>query len=141
MKRSYKLDAIVTAVIAMAFTYMTQSMKIECPHLKCVGESWDKDVKHLADNICYQFDGGNPSKEIVADSCKYHQVNNELTTGPVYCDFDLLSGKMAWVDELTQHIQSTIDYEEEADKAVKFAAGTSDIDGLPCPLDPVNTHI
>ena len=48
----------------------------------------------------------------MGDSCEYHQIKTEETSGPVFCDFDLLSGEYAWVNELTQHIDSITDYED-----------------------------
>jgi len=54
--------------------------------------------------------------KLIGDSCMYHQYKTEETSGVVYCDFDLMSGEYAWVDESTQHINSIMDYEGE-DKA------------------------
>jgi hypothetical protein len=35
------------------------------------------------------------------------------TSGKEYCDFDLLSGEFAWVNEMNQHINSIQDYDVE----------------------------
>lgn len=73
-------------------------MKIDCPTLMCKGDT-SEDEPHLQDNICFQHDGGNPTKTLIGDSCTWHQYKTEETTGSVYCDFDLLSGEYAWVNE------------------------------------------
>lgn len=37
--------------------------------------------------------------EIFANTCKAHQVNYAELSPDNLCDFDLLSGKYAWIDE------------------------------------------
>jgi len=53
MKGSYKMDAIATVILVMAFTLYTQidGMEITCPTLVCRGDNFDEE--HLQDNICF----------------------------------------------------------------------------------------
>ena len=66
------MDAIATVILVMAFTIYTQieGMEITCPTLVCRGDNFDEE--HLQDNICFQHDGGNPTLELIGDSCLYH---------------------------------------------------------------------
>lgn len=109
----------------MALVLYSEAMNIKCPTLQCRGMG--EDEEHLADNICFQHDGGNPTLRLVGDDCMYHQYKTEETTGKVYCNFDLLSKKFAWVEEMNQHINSIKDYEFE--------------DQDDCPKNPENTYI
>lgn len=62
--------------------------------------------------ICYQHDSGNPTLLLIGDSCVYHWEQMERS-GKAYCDFDLMSGEFAWIDEMNQHINSIEDYDVE----------------------------
>ena len=55
--------------------------------------------------MCYKHDEKQPVEEIIAHPCIWYVNYDKTQIDPALlrtCDFDLLSGKYAWVDETKQ---------------------------------------
>ena len=70
-------------------------------------------TKEKLDNdrfVCYQHDDQQPTKKVVATECSIYQNFFDTLEGKLVCEFDLNSGKFAWVDELNQHLSGESTY-------------------------------
>ena len=58
--------------------------------------------------MCYTHDKKQPVEEITIYPCEWYVLydKTQLTTPSRTCDFDLLSGEMAWLDETKQQYSS-----------------------------------
>ena len=73
---------------------------ITCPVLKCEEQDLSKPVKQ---DLCYVHDQQQPVQTIRMHTCEWYQNWDQTTMlGPVACEFDLLSGRWAWIDEPNQ---------------------------------------
>lgn len=59
--------------------------------------------------MCFKHDEQAPTKDITFFSCHYQEALGQIDPNSI-CDFDLNSGKYAWVDELNQHLTSEKEY-------------------------------
>lgn len=56
--------------------------------------------------MCFMHDGNSPTELIKINTCNAHFVNYAELSADNLCEFDMLSGKYAWVNETTQHLKS-----------------------------------
>lgn len=102
---NFKIKALLFLVLGL------ESRKITCPTFKCLNlapsNTVDNDIfkKFIEKNQCFYHDKNQPTEQIIAVRC-IDQMNRfgELEDKNL-CDFDLLSGKFSWVDELNQHLK------------------------------------
>ena len=94
---------------------LAHSKKIECPLLKCNERVGSK--THLEDNMCFQHDYQHPTLNIIGEDCLYFKTVTDDFEGNVVCDFELLSGDYAWVQEETQHLKSDEVYSDDPTKS------------------------
>ena len=87
------------------------SKKIVCPTFRCLNLAASNTVdleifkNKIEKNQCFYHDKNQPTEEIIAVKCDDQMNRYGELEDKHLCDFDLLSGEFAWVDELNQHLK------------------------------------
>jgi hypothetical protein len=86
------------AFIGATFSIQTKAaLPITCPVLSC-----DASTEDMAKGLCFQHDGGVPTKEMHGRLC-YDSETATSTTKPTFCPFSATDFSYMWVDENIQN--------------------------------------
>ena len=93
------------------FLQCTIAEKITCPSLNCVKPDVSGKIKQ---DLCYEHDGKQPVENIKIHECDDYIIldKTQLQSESRMCDFNLLSGEFAWVDETKQQFIESDDPEK-----------------------------
>lgn len=109
-------------LLVVAILLSVSAEIIECPTFRCMGahtkEVSDYDKQNgLDQNVCFQHDDQQPTKQMLAYDCKEHQrLTESLRSDNVVCDFSVASNKYAWINEEFQHLSADQVYADADNK-------------------------
>ena len=137
MVKSVTLIAILKSIQAQSMP-TDEGVEIFCPKFQCLDDLYrnSKDPKDesagqkrqqalykqyfTTKNSCFNHDKNQPVQNILAIGCPYAAAKYGDLEEPVVCDFDLRSGKYAWINEETQHYSSEDDKKKLATQSQLF---------------------
>lgn len=80
---------------------MIPNYNVTCPRLICDQEYFQK-LPESNQNFCFIMQTETPGQPIYARDCEIEKALQPQDYTPEFCEFDLLSGEYAWINETIQ---------------------------------------
>ena len=118
----------LTATLALVAS-LANAAPLQCPTLTCKPQ--DEKLGPITNDICFKHSINQPVTELKSYKCEWYQdKDNSQNVGPVVCEFDLMSGQYAWINERYQPKSTEEDSKNSVLKTKKTEAYCVEVSSL-----------